>query len=67
MNPTSSLAIVLAADPDTPLTRLLVAFDRYALEMDLSDAGTPAPWATVLAWETAAQVQDWAAKAAEPA
>lgn len=63
MQPESTLALILAQPPETPLRALLHPYDRYSLAMDLEDAGNPAPWATVLEWETVNDVARWVERA----
>ena len=56
----TTLTLILHHPADTPLREILHLFDRYSLALELDDAGKPAPWDTVLAWETCGQVQQWA-------
>lgn len=57
---TNTLGIALSMPADTSLRAILHPFDRYSLALELDDAGKPAPWDTVMGWETCGQVQDWA-------
>lgn len=52
-----TLALILSADPDTPLAQLCRGFDFYELALAFEDGGIKLAWDRVLALETCGQVQ----------
>lgn len=56
---TPLLDLLRTAPAETPLSDMPPPFDLYGLALELDDAGTPAPWGKVLAWQTCGDVADW--------
>ena len=52
-----TLPLILASDPETPLSDLLHPFDRYDLALDLEDRGIAVAWDAVLEMRTCGEVQ----------
>lgn len=52
-----TLTLILASDPETPLSDLLHPFDRYDLALGLEDRGIAYDWHTLLEMRTCGEVQ----------